>query len=92
MHTFRGHGNKIMAVVYVDGEQPLCVTGDGGGEIFVWSACSPFGNEPLKKWHELKDWRYTGIHSLAYSVNGYLYTGSGDKLIKAWSLQVASCI
>ncbi|XP_031391638.1 uncharacterized protein LOC116203830 isoform X4 [Punica granatum] len=88
VHTFRGHEHKIMAVVYVDDEQPLCVTADGGGGIFVWDIGSfPLGNEPLKKWYEEKDWRYSGIHSLAYSRSGYLYTGGGDKLIKAWTLQ-----
>lgn len=88
MHTFRGHEHKVMAVAFVDEEQPLCISGDSGGGIFLWSINIPFGQEPLKKWYEEKDWRYSGIHALAVSENGYLYTGSGDKLIKEWSLQV----
>lgn len=76
-----------MAVVYVDEEQPLCISGDSGGGIFVWSTSFPLGQEPIKKWNEPKDWRYSGIHSLAIS-GKYLYTGSGDKTIKAWSLLV----
>ncbi|KAK4742172.1 hypothetical protein SAY87_000173 [Trapa incisa] len=88
VHTFRGHEHKVMCVVYVDEEQPLCVTVDNGGGIFVWDiTSSPLGNEPLKKWYAEKDWRYSGIHSLAYWRSGYLYTGGGDKLIKAWNLQ-----
>ncbi|XVF39271.1 hypothetical protein PTKIN_Ptkin01aG0021500 [Pterospermum kingtungense] len=87
LHTFTGHEHKVMAVVCVDEEQPLCISGDSGGGIFVWSISIPFRKEPLKKWYEEKDWRYSGIHALAVSENGYLYTGSGDKLIKEWSLQ-----
>ncbi|TYH82998.1 hypothetical protein ES332_D02G101400v1 [Gossypium tomentosum] len=87
VHTFRGHEHKVMAVVCVDEEQPLCISGDSGGGIFLWSINIPFGQEPLKKWYEEKDWRYSGIHALAVSENGYLYTGSGDKLIKEWSLR-----
>ncbi|KAG4210847.1 hypothetical protein ERO13_A02G071600v2 [Gossypium hirsutum] len=87
VHTFRGHEHKVMAVVCVDEEQPLCISGDSGGGIFLWSINIPFGQDPLKKWYEEKDWRYSGIHALAVSENGYLYTGSGDKLIKEWSLR-----
>ncbi|KAK8572319.1 hypothetical protein V6N13_047923 [Hibiscus sabdariffa] len=87
LHTFRGHEHKVMAVVCVDEEQPLCISGDSGGGIFLWSITTPFIQEPLKKWYEEKDWRYSGIHALAVSENGYLYTGSGDKLIKEWSLR-----
>ncbi|KAJ0024646.1 hypothetical protein Pint_08109 [Pistacia integerrima] len=85
VHTFKGHEHKVMAVVYVDEEQPLCISGDSGGGIFVWSTSFPLGQEPIKKWNEPKDWRYSGIHALA-SLGKYLYTGSGDKTIKVWSL------
>jgi WD40 repeat protein len=87
VHTFRGHEHKVMALVYVDEEQ-LCISGDSGGGIFVWAIRLPLGQDPLKKWYEQKDWRYSGIHALTISGNGYLYTGSGDKSIKAWSVQV----
>lgn len=71
----------------MDEEQPLCISGDGGGAIFIWSISLPLGQEPLKKWNEEKDWRYSGIHAL--TVSGiYLYSGGGDKTIKAWSLLV----
>lgn len=86
VHTFRGHEHKVMALVYVDEEQ-LCISGDSGGGIFVWAIRLPLGQDPLKKWYEQKDWRYSGIHALTISGNGYLYTGSGDKSIKAWSVQ-----
>ncbi|XP_031281641.1 uncharacterized protein LOC116140158 isoform X2 [Pistacia vera] len=85
VHTFKGHEHKVMAVVYVDEEQPLCISGDSGGGIFVWSTSFPLGQEPIKKWNEPKDWRYSGIHALA-SLGKYLYTGGGDKTIKVWSL------
>ncbi|CAL5326898.1 unnamed protein product [Camellia sinensis] len=55
--------------------------------IYIWGITDPFGQEPIKKLFEQKDWRYSGIHALAISGTGYLYTGSGDKSIKAWSLQ-----
>lgn len=94
MHTFKGHEHKVMAVIYVDEELPLCITGDGGGGIFLWSISVPMGKEPLKTWYEQKDWRYSGIHALTTAGNGYLYTGSGDRSVKAWSLQggTLSCI
>ncbi|KAL7176359.1 hypothetical protein ACSBR2_029821 [Camellia fascicularis] len=87
LHTFRGHEHKITAIVFTDEEQPLCISGDSGGGIYIWGITDPFGQEPIKKLFEQKDWRYTGIHALAISGTGYLYTGSGDKSIKAWSLQ-----
>ncbi|XP_052188251.1 uncharacterized protein LOC127798727 isoform X2 [Diospyros lotus] len=87
VHTFRGHEYKVMAVVFVDEAQPLCISGDSGGGIYIWGISNPFGQEPIKKLFEQKDWRYSGIHALAISGTGYLYTGSGDKLIKAWSLK-----
>ncbi|KDP32850.1 hypothetical protein JCGZ_12142 [Jatropha curcas] len=87
VHTFKGHEDKVMALVYVDEEQPLCISGDSGGGIFLWSVTLPLRKEPLKRWYEQKDWRYSGIHALTTVGNGYLYTGSGDRSVKAWSLQ-----
>lgn len=87
VHTFRGHEHKVMAVVFVDQEKPLCISADNGGGIFSWEVVAPYSQEPLKKWYEEKDWRYSGIHALAISEFGCLYTGSGDRLIKAWSLK-----
>lgn len=92
VHIFKGHEHKVMAVIYVDDEQPLCISGDSGGGIFLWRISIPLGQEPLKKWYEQKDWRYSGIHALTTAGNGYLYTGSGDRSIKAWSLLVMNCI
>ncbi|GKU87756.1 hypothetical protein SLEP1_g2101 [Rubroshorea leprosula] len=87
VHTFKGHEHKITAIVCVDEEKPFCITSDSGGGIFFWSITVPLGQEPSKKWYEQKDWRFSGIHAMAVSENGYLYTGSGDKSIKVWSLQ-----
>jgi len=93
VQTFRGHEHKVMAVVFVDQEKPLCISADNGGVIFCWEVVPPLGQEPLKKWCEEKDWRYSGIHALAISESGCLYTGSGDRLIKVWSLRVSTlCI
>lgn len=78
-----------MALVYVDEEEPLCISGDSGGGIFVWGIAAPLSQDPLRKWHEQKDWRFSGIHSLAVSKSLFLYTGSGDRTIKAWSLKVS---
>ncbi|XP_038894417.1 uncharacterized protein LOC120083012 [Benincasa hispida] len=87
VHTFIGHEHRITDLVYIDEEQPLCISADIGGGIYVWSISRPLKEDPLKKWYEEKDWRYDGIHALAYSGNGYLYTGGGDKSVKAWSLK-----
>ncbi|KAL2339739.1 hypothetical protein Fmac_007679 [Flemingia macrophylla] len=87
LHTFRGHENKVMALVFVDEEEPMCISGDSGGAIFVWGIAAPLQQDPLRKWNEKKDWRFSGIHSLAVSKNHSLYTGSGDRTIKVWSLK-----
>ncbi|XP_062021330.1 uncharacterized protein LOC133737868 [Rosa rugosa] len=86
VHTFKGHEHTIKALIYVDEEKPLCISGDSGGGIFIWSTCSPLGQEPLKILYEQKDWRFSGIHALAFRT-GYIYTGSGDRTVKAWSMQ-----
>jgi len=78
-----------MALVYVDEEEPLCISGDSGGGIFIWGIAAPLRQDPLRKWYEKKDWRFSGIHSLVVSKNHSLYTGSGDRTIKAWSLKVS---
>ncbi|CAH8354565.1 unnamed protein product [Eruca vesicaria subsp. sativa] len=87
VHTFKGHQDKVMALIYIKGAESVCVSGDGGGGIFVWSTSFPLEEQPIRKWYEPKDWRYSGIHALAYSEDGYVYSGSGDNTIKAWSLQ-----
>ncbi|XP_010269042.1 PREDICTED: uncharacterized protein LOC104605824 isoform X2 [Nelumbo nucifera] len=88
VQSFRGHEHRIMAVVFVDAGKQLCISGDIGGGIFIWDIGSSLEQEPLKKWYEQKDWRYSGIHSLAISGTEHLYTGSGDRSIKAWSLKM----
>ncbi|GAB2229209.1 hypothetical protein Droror1_Dr00023346 [Drosera rotundifolia] len=90
VHTFRGHDSRIMALAFVDGEQPLCISGDNGGGICLWAIDVPFKEEPSKSWSEPKDWRYSGIHALAVAPTGLFFTGSGDRLIKAWSFQDSS--
>lgn len=88
IQSWRGHEHRVMAMLVVDDtSQPLCMSGDSGSGIFIWTIGTSPGKEPLKKWYEHNDWRYSGIHSLAVSGTGFLYSGSGDKSIKAWSLQ-----
>lgn len=87
VHSFKGHEDRVTAVIFVDGEEPLCISADKGGVICIWGARSPLELTPWKKLSEPKDWRYSGIHALAISGTRYLYTGSGDRSIKAWSLQ-----
>ncbi|KAL2933869.1 Myosin heavy chain kinase A [Bienertia sinuspersici] len=87
VHTFRGHEHKVMALVFVNQEKPLCISADSGGGIFAWAINDSLAQEPLMKWYEDKDWRYSGIHALAVSEFGCLYTGSGDRVIKAWLLK-----
>ncbi|XP_057549426.1 uncharacterized protein LOC130827662 isoform X1 [Amaranthus tricolor] len=87
VHTFTGHEHRVMALVFVNQEKPLCISADSGGGIFAWQIDEPLAQQPLTKWYEEKDWRYSGIHALAVSESGYLFTGSGDRLIKAWLLK-----
>ncbi|CAI0607487.1 unnamed protein product [Linum tenue] len=88
VHTLKGHEHKVMAVIYSEeGQKPLCISGDSGGGIFLWTIHDPLDQTSLRKWYEEKDWRYSGIHALTTAGNGYLYSGSGDRSIKAWVLQ-----
>ncbi|XP_008783321.3 uncharacterized protein LOC103702608 [Phoenix dactylifera] len=88
IQSLRGHEHRVMAILVVDDtSQPICISGDSGSGIFIWTISTSLGKEPLKKWYEHNDWRYSGIHALAVSATGFLYSGSGDKSIKAWSLQ-----
>ncbi|XP_006655338.1 uncharacterized protein LOC102722018 [Oryza brachyantha] len=88
IQSLKGHEHKITAIVVVDNDsQSLCISGDGGSGIFVWCVDPSLANEPLNKWYESDDWLYRGVHCLAVSGTGYLYTGSRDKSIKAWSLE-----
>lgn len=86
VHTFKGHEHKVMAIVFVNKEPPLCISADNGGDIFIWGVTVPFEEKAIKRLNEGKDWRYSGIHALAVSGSGFFYTGSGDKSIKAWSM------
>ncbi|KAF9608890.1 hypothetical protein IFM89_012058 [Coptis chinensis] len=83
-----GHEHRVMSVVFVNANEPLCISGDNGSRIRVWSIGVVLGQEPLKKWYEQKYWRNNRIHALAVSGTEHLYTGSGDKSIKAWTLRV----
>ncbi|XP_016569707.1 protein translocase subunit SECA2, chloroplastic isoform X2 [Capsicum annuum] len=87
VHSFKGHEQRVMAVAFVDYGEPLCISGDNSGAICIWGASAPLSPDPVKKLQEQQDWRYSGIHALAVSENQYVYTGSGDRSIKAWSLQ-----
>ncbi|CAN6327456.1 unnamed protein product [Urochloa humidicola] len=88
VHCLKGHEHKITAIVAVDnGNHSLCISGDSGSGIFIWSVDSILKEEPLYKWYEHNDWIYRGVNCLAVSGTGYLYTGSRDKSVKAWSLE-----
>lgn len=87
VQSLKGHEHKVMAMTVLDVGEPLCISGDSGSNILVWRVDKSLGSEPLKKWSEHNDWRYSGVHSLAISGTEYLYSGSGDKSIKAWSLK-----
>ncbi|KAG9442127.1 hypothetical protein H6P81_017981 [Aristolochia fimbriata] len=84
--SLKGHEHRVMAVLFVDTEVPCCISGDSGGLIFVWDIGSSH-LEPVKKWNEHNDWRFSGIHAMTVSGTEFLFTGSGDKSIKAWSLK-----
>ncbi|RLN31134.1 uncharacterized protein C2845_PM05G37550 [Panicum miliaceum] len=88
VQCLKGHEHKITVIVVIDNENhSLCISGDSGSGIFVWRIDSTLKEEPLNKWYEHNDWLYRGVNCLAVSGTGYLYTGSRDKSIKAWSLE-----
>ncbi|KAF8719719.1 hypothetical protein HU200_024470 [Digitaria exilis] len=88
IQCLKGHEHKITAIVVVDNDNhSLCISGDSGSGIFVWRVDSTLQEEPLNIWYEHNDWLYRGVNCLAVSGTGYLYTGSRDKSIKAWSLE-----
>ncbi|KAK1309823.1 hypothetical protein QJS10_CPA08g01067 [Acorus calamus] len=94
VETLKGHEHRVTAVVVSEANKPLCISGDSGSGIFVWDIDDGgfLDKKPLKNWYDHNDWRYSGVHSLAVSGLERLYSGSGDKTIKAWSLQDYSLI
>ncbi|CAA7404517.1 unnamed protein product [Spirodela intermedia] len=90
VRTLRGPEHKLMAVVAVNpAGKPMCIAGDSGGGLCAWdvSISDTEEEEPMRRWHHHNDWRYSGVHSLAASESQFLYSGGGDRSIKAWSLQ-----
>ncbi|KAL6848595.1 hypothetical protein ACP4OV_021621 [Aristida adscensionis] len=86
--SLQGHEHKITAIIVVDnGNNSVCISGDSGSGIFVWHVDSTLKEEPLYKWYVHNDWLYRGIHCLAVSETGCLYSGGRDKSIKVWSLE-----
>ncbi|KAI3417659.1 uncharacterized protein J3R85_014340 [Psidium guajava] len=82
IHSFRGHEHKIMAVIYADGEQQLCVSADSGSGIFVWEIHSPMMEEPLKKCMD----GHKSVVSALVACDGVLYSGSWDGTVRLWCL------
>eukprot|EP00249_Psilotum_nudum_P016673 c25939_g1_i1 orf=289-2865(+) len=89
LHRLKGHDQKVMALA-AGQRSDLVFSGDYGGEICVWRIGST--TDCIAKWQEHQDWRFTGVASLTVSGDGFLYSGSGDRTIKAWSLQDYSLI
>jgi WD40 repeat protein len=87
VQTFRGHEQRITAVAVHEASE-LCVSGDYAGHIYAWSIASTRNSAPVATWQEHQDWRYSGVASLAISSDELLYSGSGDRTIKAWSTLV----
>lgn len=83
--SLKGHSQRVMALA-PDQQSSLCISGDYGGELCIWEVGST-AVDYLVKWHHHQDWRYSGVASLAVSADRLLYSGSGDKTIKVWSLQ-----
>lgn len=83
--SYRGHSQKVMALAYSQ-QSSIFISGDYGGELFAWDVESS-ETSFVERWHHHRDWRYSGVASLAISADGLLYSGAGDKTIKVWSLQ-----
>eukprot|EP00250_Pteridium_aquilinum_P020629 c24891_g2_i1 orf=30-1550(-) len=86
--SLKGHSQKVMALAS-DQQSSVFISGDYGGELFAWDVESTAAT-CLNKWHHHQDWRYSGVASLAISADNLLYSGAGDKTIKAWSLKVGA--
>jgi WD40 repeat protein len=85
--TLKGHSHMIAALA-VDPNSSTFFSGDNGAHICAWKIGDDT-SEPLRAtWKEHNVWKYTGVASLAVSADGVLYSGSGDRTVKAWSLQV----
>ncbi len=88
MQVLEGHGQRITAVAVHEASN-VCVSGDYGGQICVWNlSMTRSSSAPVTTWQEHDDWRYSGVASLVVSSDQVLYSGSGDRTIKAWSLVV----
>ncbi|CAI9268691.1 unnamed protein product [Lactuca saligna] len=55
IHTFKGDEHKVMAIVYVNREAPICISADNRGEIFIWAIKVPFKENAFKRLNEEKD-------------------------------------
>ncbi|KAH7301797.1 hypothetical protein KP509_23G043600 [Ceratopteris richardii] len=87
IRIIKGHSQKVMALACYE-HLSMLISGDYGGEIFVWGWDKELSDIHLiKQWHHHQDWRYSGVSSLAVSVDNFLYSGAGDKAIKVWSLE-----
>lgn len=90
--SLQGHSHMVAALA-VDQNTFQCFSGDTSGKICAWKIDGNAADNPLvATWQEHDDWRYTGVTSLAASADGILYSGSGDRTVKAWSSQVNSVL
>ncbi|KAG6541103.1 hypothetical protein Mapa_017474 [Marchantia paleacea] len=90
LKTLEGHHTQVVLALAVDPVSMRCFSGDNLGHLCAWrlEEESEEAQTPLlASWQEHNDWRYTGVASLAVSGDGMLYSGSGDKTVKAWSSQ-----
>jgi WD40 repeat protein len=87
LRTLKGHSHMIAALA-VDPNTFTFFSGDTGANICAWKIGNDNSYSQLATWKEHEDWKYTGVASLAVSADGILYSGSGDRTVKAWSLQV----
>lgn len=72
------------------------ISADYGAEIFIWelrhqefrSNSRIIFPEKIKSWKDHMDWRFFGVLAMAVSETKVLFTGGGDRTVKAWSLEV----
>ncbi|XP_024395086.1 uncharacterized protein [Physcomitrium patens] len=84
VQVFEGHEQRITAIAAHEASG-LCFSGDYGGRIHAWNIASIGNSASVTTWLEHQDWRFSGVASLAISNDEFLYSGSGDRTIKAWS-------
>ena len=103
LHTLSSHSHRITALLPIppptthpspnaSSEPQWLVSADYGCQVSVWDlggASDDADVAPIEvaKWQDHSDWRYFGVLALCGWEGGVVYTGGGDRVVKAWSMR-----